>query len=182
VGDGPSENVGEILLIHASLYVLAEKLGIDRLKRQTLFKIHKTLSLFSLDTAKLEHIIHFVQYGYSNERTADLENTIDGLRELDCQYIAANAEFKSRDSACLALIGERGRASCTGPVEACKTKSKQAEIRMNEFDVILLTEPYRFTADGRDSTVDNYNIDRFLVSIYARMAEYTPTAIISPAS
>jgi len=48
VGDGIGENIGEILHIHASLYVLAEKWGVDRLKRLTLFKIHKTLSLFSL--------------------------------------------------------------------------------------------------------------------------------------
>jgi len=77
IGDGPSENIGEILLIHASLYVLAEKWGIDRLKRLTLFKIHKTLCLFSLDTPKVEHVIQFVRYAYSDERTPDLETSLD---------------------------------------------------------------------------------------------------------
>lgn len=108
VGDGPSENIGEVLLIHASLYVLAEKWGIDRLKRLTLFKIHKTLGMFSLDTPKLEHIIHFVRYAYSDERTPDLETKMDGLRELICQYIAAHAEFTSGDTTFTALIEEGG--------------------------------------------------------------------------
>ncbi|TVY31729.1 hypothetical protein LSUB1_G007779 [Lachnellula subtilissima] len=54
VAEGPSENIGEILTIHASLYILAEKWGIDRLKRLALFKIHKTLNLFSLDISKLD--------------------------------------------------------------------------------------------------------------------------------
>jgi hypothetical protein len=54
VGNGPSKNISKILLIHASLYVLAKKWGIDRLKRLTLFKIHKTLSMFSLNTVIFE--------------------------------------------------------------------------------------------------------------------------------
>jgi hypothetical protein len=108
VGDGPSENIGEILLIHASLYVLAEKWRIDRLKRLTLFKIHKTLSMFSLDTPKLEQIIHFVRYAYSDQTTPDLDTKIDGLRELICQYIAAHAEFTSKDTTFTALIEEGG--------------------------------------------------------------------------
>ncbi|KAH9206683.1 hypothetical protein DL95DRAFT_469384 [Leptodontidium sp. 2 PMI_412] len=107
-GDGPSENIGEILQIHASLYVLAEKWRIDRLKKLTLFKIHKTLSLFSLDTPKLEYVIDFVRYAYSDERTPDLENSVDGLRELVCEYITANAEFTSRNAVFLALIEEGG--------------------------------------------------------------------------
>jgi hypothetical protein len=108
VGDGPSENISEILLIHASLYVLAEKWGIDRLKRLTLFKIHKTLNMFSLDTPKLEQIIHLVQYAYSDQTTPDLDTKIDGLRELICQYIAAYAEFTSRNTTFTALIEEGG--------------------------------------------------------------------------
>lgn len=104
--DGPSENVSEILHLHASLYVLAEKWGIDKLKMLTLFKIHKTLSWLSLDAPKLEHIIHFIRYAY--ERTPDQETKMDGLRELICQYIAANAEFTSRDAGFMALFEEGG--------------------------------------------------------------------------
>ncbi|CZR61694.1 uncharacterized protein PAC_11591 [Phialocephala subalpina] len=81
VGDGPSENLGEIVQIHASLYVLADKWRIDRLKRLTLFKIHKTLSLFSLDTPKLKYIINFMRYIYSDKRTLDLKKSIDNLKK-----------------------------------------------------------------------------------------------------
>jgi hypothetical protein len=108
VGEGLVENIGEILRIHASLYVLAEKWGIDRLKRLTLFKIHKTLSLFSLDTLRLEDVVDFVRYVYSDERTPDLESTVDELRELVRQYIVANAEFTSRNATFLALVEEGG--------------------------------------------------------------------------
>jgi len=108
ISEGPNENIDEILLIHASLYVLAEKWGIDKLKRITLFKIHKTLSLFNLDTPKLQHVIRFVRYAYSDETTPDLETKIDDLRELICQYLAANAKFISRDATFLALIEEGG--------------------------------------------------------------------------
>jgi hypothetical protein len=108
VGDEPSKNIGKVLLLHASLYVLAEKWGIDSLKRLTLFKIHKTLSMFSLDIPKLEHIVHLVRYAYSDERTPDLVTKVDGLRELICQYIVANAELTSRDTTFTALIEEGG--------------------------------------------------------------------------
>jgi hypothetical protein len=108
VGDGPSENIGEILHLHASLYVLSEKWGVDRLKRLTLFEIHKTLSLFSLDTQRLEYTIHFVRYAYSDERTPDFDTKMDGLKELICQYVAANAEFTSKDTKFAALIEEEG--------------------------------------------------------------------------
>jgi hypothetical protein len=70
----------------------------------TLFKIHKILNLFSLDTPKLKHIIHFMRHVY--ESTPDRETEMDGLRDLICQYIAANAEFTSRDTPFLALIEE----------------------------------------------------------------------------
>jgi hypothetical protein len=59
---------------------------------------------------------------YSDERTPDLETNIDGLKELICQYIAAHAEFTSRDTTFTALIEEGG--SCAGSMEACGTKSR----------------------------------------------------------
>jgi hypothetical protein len=73
-----------------------------------LYKINRTLRLFNLDTPKLKHIIDFVRYAYSDERTPDLENTIDGLRGLICEYIATNAEFTSRDATFMALFEEGG--------------------------------------------------------------------------
>lgn len=50
----------------------------------------------------------FVRYVYSDQRTPDLESTVDELRELVRQYIVANAEFTSRNAPFLALIEEGG--------------------------------------------------------------------------
>jgi hypothetical protein len=108
VSDGPSENIGEVLLSHSSLYILADKWGIDSLKRLTLSKIYKTLTMIRLDLPKLDQIIDFVRYVYSNERTPDLENEMDELRELICLYLAAYAELTTRHTAFMALMEEGG--------------------------------------------------------------------------
>jgi hypothetical protein len=108
VSDGPSENIGEVLFIHTSLYVLAEKWGIGSLKRLTLSKIYKTLTIIRLDLLNLDQIIDFVRYAYSNERTPDLETEMDELRELICQYLAAHAELTTRHTAFMALMEEGG--------------------------------------------------------------------------
>ena len=49
-----------------------------------------------------------MQYAYSDEKTPDLQTKIDELRELICQYIAANTKFTSRDISFLAPIEEGG--------------------------------------------------------------------------
>jgi hypothetical protein len=108
VSDGPSENIDEVLLLHTSLYVLAEKWGIDSLKMLTLSKIHKTLTMIRLDLPKLDQIIDFMRYAYSNERTPDLETEMDELRELICHYLAAYAELTTRHTAFMALMEEGG--------------------------------------------------------------------------
>ncbi|XMA20292.1 hypothetical protein WAI453_013083 [Rhynchosporium graminicola] len=104
--EGPSQNIEEILIIHASLYILGEKWGIERLKQLALFKIHKSLCLFSLDIPKLEHIVMFVRYVY--ERTPDLRTKLDGLRELICHYIGTNTRLTAEGTTFLALIEEGG--------------------------------------------------------------------------
>lgn len=109
MAERPSENIAEILIIHASLYILA-------------VKIHKTLCLFSLDISKLQHVVNFVRYVY--ERTPDLRTKIYGLRELLCHYIAANAKPTAEDTTYLALIEERGpfarEEACGTNVEAVR--------------------------------------------------------------
>jgi len=105
VSDGSSQNIGEVL-IHSSLYVLADNWGIDSLKRLTLSKIHKTLTMICLDLPKLGRIIEFVRYAYSNERTLDLETEMDELRELICQYLAAYAELTTWHTSFPALMEE----------------------------------------------------------------------------
>lgn len=114
VSVGPSENVSEVLILYTSLYVLADKWGIDSLKRLTLFKIHKTLTLIELETMahpdppKLDQIIDFARYAYSNERTPDLENGMDELRELICLYLIDSTELTAKYPAFLTLVEEGG--------------------------------------------------------------------------
>jgi hypothetical protein len=88
--DCSSERIGEVLLGHVSLYVLADKWGVETLKMLVLFKLHQTLSMLRLDESKIQDVVDLVRYVYLEERTPDLENGIDGLRELICQYILAN--------------------------------------------------------------------------------------------
>jgi hypothetical protein len=101
---GSSENAREILLVHASLYVLAEKWGVESLKMLTLFKLHRTLKMLRLDAPKVQDIAELTRYTYSDEMTPDLETGIDGLRELICHYIAANAEMIAKCTSFMSLI------------------------------------------------------------------------------
>ena len=48
LGRGSHGNINEILLIHASLYVLADKWAIDGMKQLSLFKLHRSLALLTL--------------------------------------------------------------------------------------------------------------------------------------
>ncbi|PMD26189.1 hypothetical protein NA56DRAFT_698355 [Hyaloscypha hepaticicola] len=105
--DGPEENnITEALLSHTLLYILAEKWGIDSLKMLTLFKLHRTLSMLVLDSPKVPHVMELVRHGYAG--TPDLETGIDGLRDLLCQYVAANVKIMSEHEAFLALIQDGG--------------------------------------------------------------------------
>jgi hypothetical protein len=105
--DGPEENnITEALLSHTSLYILAEKWGIDSLKMLTLFKLHKTLSMLVIDFPKVPHIMELVRHGYAG--TPDLETGIDDLRDLLCQYVAANVKLMSEHEDFLALIQDGG--------------------------------------------------------------------------
>jgi hypothetical protein len=106
--EGSSENISEVLLSHASLYILAEKWGVDSLKRLTLFKLHQTLSMLRLDGRKVPHIVELARYGYSDDNTPDLKTGIDELRELICLYIAANAMVMSEHTTFMNLIEEGG--------------------------------------------------------------------------
>lgn len=100
---GCSENVREIRLVHASLYVLAKKWGIKTLKVLSLFKRHRILKMLRLDAPKVEEIIVLTRYSYSDEVTPDLETWIAGLRELVFYYIAANAELMAKHTSFTAL-------------------------------------------------------------------------------
>ena len=105
--DGPEENnITEALLSHTLLYILAEKWGIDSLKMLTLFKLHQTLSMLVIDFPKVPHIMELVRHGYAG--TPDLETGIDDLRDLLCQYVAANVKVMSEHEDFLASIQDGG--------------------------------------------------------------------------
>jgi hypothetical protein len=103
---GPEGNIGDAILCHTSLYILAEKWGVESLKTLTLLKLHQTLSLLKLGLAEVPHILELVRYGYSG--TPDFEVGIDELRELICQYVAANAKIMSGHTEFMALMEEGG--------------------------------------------------------------------------
>jgi hypothetical protein len=108
IRQGADENVGEVLLIHASLYVLAEKWGGDSLKKLSLFKLHTTLGILQLDPPRARAIVDLARYAYSDENIPDLDNGLDGLRELICEYILSRVEVVSKQATFLDLMEEGG--------------------------------------------------------------------------
>lgn len=108
MNDRPVEKSSEVLLAHASLYVLAEKWGVNSLKTLVLSKLHQTLSTFNLDALKAQEVIDLARYAYSDGSTPDLETEIDGLRNLICLYIAANVEVVSEHTSFMDLLEDGG--------------------------------------------------------------------------
>jgi len=104
MNDGLIESSGEVLLAHASLYVLAEKWGVNSLKILVLSKLHQTLSTLRLDASKVQEIINLARYTYLDSSTPDLETDIDGLRKLISLYMAANVEIISEHTSFMVLI------------------------------------------------------------------------------
>jgi hypothetical protein len=92
---GLIESSGEVLLTYASLYVLAEKWGVNSLKILVLSKLHQTLSTLCLDMSKVQEIIDLARYTYLDSSTPDLETDINRLRKLISLYIATNIEIIS---------------------------------------------------------------------------------------
>ncbi|PMD40831.1 hypothetical protein L207DRAFT_459618 [Hyaloscypha variabilis F] len=104
MNDGPIESSGEVLLAHASLYVLAEKWGVNSLKMLVLSKLHQTLSTLHLDASRVQEVIDLARYAYLDSSTPDLGTEIDELRKLICLYIAANVEVVSEHNSFMDLI------------------------------------------------------------------------------
>ena len=102
--DGPVENSGDVLLAHASLYVLAEKWGVNDLKMLVLSKLQEALITLRLDSSKGQEVVDFLRYAYLDTSTPDLEPEIDGLRDLICLYTAANINLLMENSSFIDLI------------------------------------------------------------------------------
>jgi hypothetical protein len=92
-----------VLLSHASLYVLGDVQLIDNLKALALFKLHKTLCTFELDSENIGDITDLARYAYSGEDQGADEGT-GGLRGLVCQYMAIHAKELSTDAKFMNLL------------------------------------------------------------------------------
>lgn len=104
----PDQSYSNVLLSHASLYVLGDRWLIDSLKALALFKLHKTLCVFQLDDNNGEDIVNLAKYAYSKE-PKDFGEGIGALRSLVCQYMATNASVLARDAGFMDLLGEGGQ-------------------------------------------------------------------------
>ena len=97
-------NVHETLLLHASLCVLADKWAVDGLKRLSLEKIHKSLTLLlGLSIGTVPDIVGLARYAYSDKIPALKE-----LRDLICHFIAVNATVMSKDVSFRELLEHGG--------------------------------------------------------------------------
>jgi hypothetical protein len=102
----PDQCYSNVLLAHASLYVLSDYRLIDSLKALALYKLHKTLNVFQLDDENVEDIVDFARYTYSEDK--GFEEGIGGLRGLVCRYMATNAVVLSHSDEFMDLLGEGG--------------------------------------------------------------------------
>lgn len=100
---GSPGNIHEILLIHASLYVLADKWAVDGMKGLSLFKLHKSLTLLQVNAGTVSDIVGLVRYVYPDENPA-----LDELRDLMCHFVLANATVMSEDVSFRELLKEGG--------------------------------------------------------------------------
>lgn len=105
----PSEDYTTVFLGHAQLYVFAEKWGIKSLKTLTLFKLHRTLTTFTLYEARRPDIVELLRHAFSNAHTPDLVDDVDDLRSLVMLYTACEVESLMRCPEFLLLIGEGGQ-------------------------------------------------------------------------
>ena len=105
----PSEDYSTVFLGHGQLYVFADKWGIESLKTLTLFKLHGTLTTFTLYEARRPDIVKLLRYAFSNTHTPDLVDGVDDLRSLVMLYTACEVESLMYCPEFLILIGEGGQ-------------------------------------------------------------------------
>jgi hypothetical protein len=98
-----AHNYSNVLLSHASLYVLGDAQLIENLKALALFKLHKTLCAFELDTENIGDITDLAKYAYSADDKGADEGSA-GLRGLVCQYMAIHAKELSTDAKFMNLL------------------------------------------------------------------------------
>jgi len=104
MGNDRGESNG--MLIHVSLYILADKWGVENLKQLTLFKLHQALAALRLGKSNVQDLVDLTRYSY--EHTPELEDGIDRLRELICNYIVSNSGLTADHPLFAALLKEGG--------------------------------------------------------------------------
>ena len=97
-----------VLLSHASLYVLGDGQLVESLKALALFKLHKTLCAFELHNENIGDVTDLARYAYSGEDKV-IDGGIGGLRELVCQYMAIHSAELGQDERFMDLLGGGGQ-------------------------------------------------------------------------
>ena len=96
----------DVFLCHARLYAFAERYEIVPLKALSLHKLHHNLVEFVVYDERVEDILDLIRYSYAN--TADLSDSIDGLRLLVVHYAACVIEDLAKHSGFRLLLEESG--------------------------------------------------------------------------
>lgn len=81
-----------VLLRHAQLYSFADKWGIQDLRRLTLSKLHKTLTMFEMFPSSVADIVALIRYAFCDENTPDKDDGMDELRDLVLCFAAYQDE------------------------------------------------------------------------------------------
>jgi len=101
---GPEEDFTRVFLGHARLYVLAEKYGVEHLKKLVLHKIHKTLVSFTLHETRIGDVVELAQYIYLTENIPDQDQQIDELRALVVFYMVCEMDVLSGSEKFLSFL------------------------------------------------------------------------------
>ncbi|KAE8152844.1 hypothetical protein BDV25DRAFT_137517 [Aspergillus avenaceus] len=103
---GPWEDFTLVFLGQARLYVLADKYGIEPLRRLILSKLHRTLDSFTLYDTGVSGIVEFVRFVYLN--TPCYGNKVDALRDLAARYVVSVLDNIGEAGCFLGLLEEGG--------------------------------------------------------------------------
>ena len=104
----PWVDYSALFISHASLWILGDYRNIGTLKALALYKLHRTLSAFQLNSGNVPAIIDLVRNAYSEEG-AGLGEGISGLRKMVCQYLGLNKALLCDDDGFMDLLGEGGQ-------------------------------------------------------------------------
>ncbi|EPE27957.1 hypothetical protein GLAREA_04748 [Glarea lozoyensis ATCC 20868] len=99
----------QVLLCHASLYILGDLWLVEPLKKLALHKLQKTLNHFHIDKYKIRDVIHLLRVVYGEEGRTGPEGFEGGLAQLVCAYLAMHGEFLRDNENFIEFMGEGGQ-------------------------------------------------------------------------